>query len=395
MSRIILFKKTAGGLYEFELTYNATIGGGLLVSRYGLHNGSKTKYSTIATPKQVEAILKKKYQEGYKRLSMIGVTENYDNLNYTEVYGLLPEYITDPNNFVKICKCQPFAPGRFNYEPIAWAQPKINGNRNTISWGMTGTGLFQGKGVIIKSHEGINLNIKHVKDVFEIVFDSCSKDLVFDGEMYVRGEPVTSISGACKNPNNPIHKLLNYHCFDLAIPDLDQTARLELKTKALGTAAFQQRSIQDHKRGVLDSYNVINVFNKLIETDEEATEFRDLCIDNGYEGTVIRNGSATYKFGSRPKDLMKLKKAKFGIFEVVDINTFGFENSDNNIGKGINFVLRNDITNETFESKPVGLDVDQQMDMYINRKKVIGTKITLRYYERTVRNIPFHTNVII
>ena len=55
----------------------------------------------------------------------------------------------------------------------------------------------------------------------------------------------------------------------------------------------------------------------------------------------------------------------------------------------------NSTCNETFESKPVGLDVDQQMDMYINRKKVIGTKITLRYYERTVRNIPFHTNVII
>lgn len=394
MSRVILVKKTAGGLYEFEATHNATIASGMITTRYGLFTGTRTKYMYEGTAKQFDAVIKKKLQEGYKRLSDIGVDDKLYPSNHKEVMALLPEYITDNNSFIKPCKCQPFKPNKFNYEPIAWAQPKINGNRSTISWGTHGEGIFISEGVVIRSHEGIVYNIKHIENIFEIIFESCDRNLVFDGEMYVKDEPVTSISGACRNPKNPIHNRLQYHCFDLAIPDVDQTTRISLKTKALGEMAYHQKHPNEHKAGMI-SYNVIDVVSVQIQSDAEAIGARDVCIAAGYEGTVIRNGAATYKFGSRPKDLMKLKKAKFGEFEVIDITKYGFENNDNNIGKGINFVLKNDNNDAIFESKPTGLDVDQQMDLYTNRAKVIGTKITLRYYERTDTGLPFHTNVII
>lgn len=393
MSRIVLFKKTAAGLYEFDATHNATINGGMITTRYGLTLGTKTPYTYQGTVKQFDAVIKKKLQEGYKRLSDIGFPEAYAILDYKAINALLPSYNTDQNDHVKICKCQPFKPDKFDYEPTAWAQPKINGNRSTISWGVKGEGIFKTEGSVIKSHEGIIYVIKHISDIFDMIFEKCSKDLVFDGEMYVKDEPVTSISGACRNPKNPIHKRLQYYCFDLAIADIDQTSRLELKSKALGDMAYKQRHPNEHDK--IKNVNVIDTISVRVSCDNEATNARDICIKAGYEGCVIRNGAATYKFGSRPKDLMKLKKAKFGQFEVLDINHFGYENSENNIGKGINFVLINDLDGAIFESKPTGLDVDQQMDLYINRAKVIGTKVTLRYYERTVEGLPFHTNVIV
>jgi ATP-dependent DNA ligase len=227
------------------------------------------------------------------------------------------------------------------------------------------------------------------------VFEHCDKNIVFDGELYARNEPVTTISGACRNDKNPVNKKLQYHCFDLAIPDVDQHNRLALRDKILSAFAYKQKSPFEHNNGTLDYPVIVNVLSVKIQSDAESTLFRDDCIDAGYEGCVTRNGLAEYKFGSRPKTIMKWKKAKYGSFEVIDIIKFGFDNTDNNnhVGKGVLFVLKNDINPLTFESRPIG-DLDQQMEMIAYKSKIIGTKVTVRYFERTEDGKPFHTNVI-
>lgn len=397
---MLLIKNTAAGIYTFEINYLPSIAKDTISTKYGLVGSIKVSYIIIGNAKKYDAIIKKKLIEGYKTLQQLGITLYQLESGDKSIIDKLPRFTTDTNDFVKICKCQKFVAGKFNYDPFAVGQPKINGNRVTINWGIIGDGLFKKEGVVIKSHEGHTLTINHIAILFESIYEKCSKDIIFDGEMYVRGEPVTSISGACRNVNNAIHKKLRYHCFDLAISNVDQNSRLVLKTEILSShnypgLVYKQKTPADHSSGILDTHMIIDVCNYIIYNDEDAAKFRDECIEAGYEGAVIRDISATYPFGSRSKNLMKLKKAHYGKFEVVDINTFGFDNTDNNIGKGINFVLRNDITKDLFESKPLGLDVDQQMDLYTNRKKVIGTKAVVRYYERSTNNIPFHTNVIV
>ena len=93
--------------------------------------------------------------------------------------------------------------------------------------------------------------------------------------------------------------------------------------------------------------------------------------------------------------MMKLKRPKYGYFEVIDIILYGFDSDNkNNVGKGCKFILKNDLTNEKFESNPTGT-VEQKLEYYNNRKDYIGSKVMVKYYERTKNKLPFHHNVII
>lgn len=392
-----LFKKTALGLYEYTANIVNTTKGSTIVITYGIYDKTKVTHITEGGMKQLIALVKKRKQEGYK--SAIDLGCDLTNLNYAEIWLLLPDYNTDTNNSFKSMKCQPFVGGKFKYgtpKRSAKGQPKINGNRSTIGWGMSQDGMFSKEKVIIKSHEGLIQHVPHVERIFTDIFAKCSKTIVFDGELYHKGSEVATISGAARNVNNPINKLLSYHCFDLAIPDIDQLTRLDLKHEILkkfeypGTVHIQKHP-SEHE--FLDSI-VVDVCDTDIHSDEEAMELRDLCLLHGYEGAVIREPEVIYKFGSRPVSMMKLKKPKYGQFEVVDVTIFGFEiERESDVGKGCKFVLKNDVTNALFEANPTGT-VEQKLDYFKNKKKYIGTKITLKYYERTVTKLPLHANVM-
>lgn len=385
-----LYKRTAIGIYNFEVVSSNTISSGIIKTRYGLINGRKITNTINGDAKKFAAIIKKKRQEGYRSLDDVGA------ITVDELDRLLPIYVSDADNDYKPMKCQPFVANKFDYSTGAYGQPKINGNRATIRYAKSNEGLFSRDKVIIKSHDGIVLNIKHIESAIEAVFKHCPKDTVFDGEIYCYGQPVTSISGAAKNHKNPIHKDLTYHCFDLAIPDVDQATRLAAKHLYLKKIEFpgvceRQLYINQHKD--LSKAIIVDVIDTPINTDEEAAALRDLCLEAGYEGCVIRNPDATYRFGSRPSNMMKLKKPKYGMFEVLDIVKYG-NTDDNDVGVGCKFVLKNDINAIVFESIPLG-DTETRLSYYKNASKYVGTKVMVRYFERSTNGVPFHSNVII
>ena len=225
-----LYKRTAIGLYEYEIIFSNTSSGPIIESRYGLYGSRKITNYTKGNLSKYNTLVAKKRREGYRTLKDLGIGDS--NIPVKEIIDYLPEYTTDLGNVHKPMKCQPFVADKFLYindGKEAVGQPKINGNRGTILWGKTDNGLFSIEEPILKSHDGIVLNIEHIKEAFKVIYSKVPKDVVFDGEFYVYGEHVTSISGACRNPKNPIHQKINYHCFDLAIPDVDQLTRLALK----------------------------------------------------------------------------------------------------------------------------------------------------------------------
>lgn len=392
-----LFKNSVIGIMQYDIVVSSLNRESIIVSTYGIYNKNKTtiseKCDNKKVAKRVESMVTSLRKKGYKTPEELGI--NLKNFNWKELEILLGKYMTDIDNFFKPNKCKPFDESKFDH---TIGQPKINGNRATISWGIIPDGLFSEEGVIIKSHEGEVLDIKHVKDVFEVIFKKCPKDIVFDGELYKHREFVTTISGACKNKYNPIHKYLQFHCFDLSIPDLTQIDRLRLKHQYLTVIdprMFKQVSIGDIEY-IADVHNklfVIDVCDYQIESVEDAIKYTDKCIELDYEGCVIRKPLSEYQFGKRTYDLMKLKKAKLGEFKVVDIVPFGYDNTDNDVGKGVKFVLQNDINDLTFTSIPEG-DANSKYKMYLNRDSYIGKTVTVKYRERTKNSLPFHTNVI-
>lgn len=393
----ILFKNTAVGVMQYDVVVSSTNRESIIVCTYGIYNKNKTtiseKVDNKKLSKKVESIIISLRKKGYKTLEELNLAPS--KLNYKEIELLLGNYQTDIDNFYKPNKCKPYESDKFDH-PIA--QPKINGNRCTISWGIIPDGLFSMEGVIMKSHEGDIIHISHIENIFTRIFGNCSKNIVFDGEIYKHDEFVTTISGACRNKYNAIHKNLQFHCFDLSIPDLDQIERLKLKHKSLNVIderMFKQTSIQDINY-ISDERNkifVVDVCDSYIESPEEAIKYADKCIDFGYEGAVIRKAKSEYQFGKRTYDLMKIKKAKYGKFKVLDVIPFGYENTENNVGKGVTFILQNDLNNLTFTSNLEG-NAKFKYNIYLNKDKYIGTLANIKYRERTKNGLPFHTNVI-
>lgn len=398
MLKQILFKRTALGIYTSEITHTSTTNNGIIKMRYGLLDGTKTSHTIFGTPKQYDAIINRKRREGYKSNVDLGIVimdnggVNLYNVE-EELNKLLPKYNTDLDNYSKPMKCQKFQPNKFTYP--CYGQPKINGVRATIRWGMKADGLFSKEGTIIKSHEGVIYPIKHIEAMFDVIFRHCRADVIFDGEIYLKNEHVTSIAGAARNPNNPIHSRLQFQCFDLAIPDVDQKTRISYRDELFQPLYYPGHLIkQTHIAQAVANNHVVNVFTTIINSDEEASKLREECLEAGYEGCVIRNLEADYRFGSRPITMMKLKKFTYGTFRVVNMIPFGFENTDNDIGKGIKFLLKNDITPDTFECNATGTASEKE-DAMNNKARYIGKEVTIKYYERTITNLPFHANVIL
>ena len=396
-----LFKRTALGIYQIEISLIPNVNGSIIKTDYGILGGKQIHGSKPGTNKEYESIINRHRKEGYKSNTDLGLYIN--DIYAGDLERLLPTYNTDENNYSKPMKCQPFVPNKFTYPALG--QPKINGVRATVRWTYKNNGLFSDWGVLIKSHEGIVYNIKHIEDTFTKVFlkmSNLSEDrinIVFDGEVYCFGEHVTSISGAARNPNNPIHSKLQFHCFDLAIPDIQQEERMDIRDTVLNgfdpREVFDQRSVEDHSLPICINAKIVKVFTRYITDDDHADKFRTLCLNNDYEGCVIRDIETPYRFGSRPKTMMKLKRFKYGTFLVKDIVPFGLDtNSTTDVGKGVKFILKNDTTNDLFECNPTG-KLKDKLKWLKNKDLLIGTHVKVKYGERTSNNLPFHANVII
>jgi ATP-dependent DNA ligase len=225
----------------------------------------------------------------------------------------LPKYNTDANNNLKPMKCQPFKEKSMQYPAII--QPKLNGLRAVIRWEewIEGEGMFATKveGAKIRTKEGLEYVLPHITNQFEKKdFFEDGIEYVFDGELYKHGMPLNEIKASCPmtnsrgtvsiSRNDPSE--IEFHIFDLAIPDMPQQSRI---TK-LGELELVRNKI-------------VIVTHDYIYTDKEAYERRDIAISNGYEGIVIRNIHEEYAFGFRPSFIRKFKTHIDSEFLIVDL----------------------------------------------------------------------------
>lgn len=343
----------------------------------------------------------KKKKQGYKSIEDLGISKIndncflYDNVHYQYdmledcIDKVLPKDRTDENGNCKPMKAQPYykvttAGGiktKTNIPTIkfpCFGQPKLNGFRVMARWETVreGEGIFATdvEKVTFTSKEGLRYDIlEHIeqqftKDMFFIKGNTEEEtvQIVFDGEMYIHGEILSEIASAVRK-RNPKTPLLEFHIFDLAVENLTQRTRLST-LMLLGSISPKN--------------NIKFVPYRTIENNEEAQLFTDACIEQGYEGAIFRDMKATYQFGKRPQTMTKLKRSEDKEFQIVDV-----VGGDNAPDLGVFVCLAEN--GMTFKVTPEG-DHDKKKEFLINRNNYIGKMLTVRFFERTKDDLPFH-----
>lgn len=290
---------------------------------------------------------------------------------------------TGINDACQPMKFKPFELGKCVYPMLA--QPKYNGVR-CVSLKSASTSLFDDYPIRFLSKELTEYTANHLNQaIYEAInrIESISPNVVIDGELYIPKTPPTTIAGAAKNPNNPKSKELQFVIYDLAVENIMQEDRIYILDNTLHDYP-KHRNYFNTPTVYVSDYKVVN-------SDEEAIEYLDICLADGYEGCVLRPKDKEYAFGHRPSFNRKLKRFVDAEFEVLDIVEYGTRGQK--VGFGCKFICRNDMNNLSFEAVPKG-DYEQRLEYIDNKHLYIGKRATIKFYERTINNIPFHGNVI-
>lgn len=346
---------------------------------------------------------KHKNKEGYKTLSNLGIkiitVSHEDKLLNHYAYTLsdgcktstayldvalnvnLPLDNTDENGEIKPMKAQPYFKdnGEVRISFPCYGQPKINGFRCVAKLKNVivdkGTLLERTeKKVIFTSKLGLEYNIlEHIENEFRVEdFRSVDElyDVIFDGEMYIHGEILSEISSAVRKRNSKTSKL-QFHIFDIAVPNVSQKDRMELLNLLKLILESQSKN---------NSIKIVP--NIIINNNEEAQAFCNKCISEGYEGAIFRDMKATYQFGKRPQTMVKLKRTMDKEYHIVDI--IGGE-----VTKDLGIFVCTTEQGLRFNVTPNGTE-EQKREYLSNKQKYIGKQITVVFHEYTKDNKPFH-----
>lgn len=276
----------------------------------------------------------------------------------------------------------------FKKVSFLYGQWKINGLRCFITAHRNESDLFKSITLDFQSREGTHWkSLVDLEDYLlsilpqNILDKMLEEEYVLDGEIYLPGHTVNEINHFVKDPSCKENKLLQYWCYDIAIQDTIQSARIDIKHKFLGAYFYN-----------FDKYTHLNNNRRFIclpeieiTNDQQAIELRDSFINNGFEGLILRNPNAEYQYGARNSAMYKYKKSTDGKFKILDIYPEGIHRRHIPL-----FKLQNDINSETFEVH-VGGSVEYQNYILKNKDKYLGKMMYVEYGERSgINQVPFH-----
>ena len=329
-----------------------------------------------------------KIKKGYRSLAMLGL-----NADVTDTHVLLTRLDSnrrDASGELKPMLCQKFKPNKLKYPVIG--QPKINGVRAFVKMIELNHGLFGTEHRLgFTSREGLLYNIPHLendKNILEYIKflqDSYPDiEIILDGELYIDNKLCTDIAGAAKNKDNINNSNLYFIMFDLAISIKNQYDRI-LTMNTVFDNLYKEHECISAPNTYLKfiSKNFARIKSKAIKSDEEARNLRDNALENGFEGCVLRDLNALYKFGQRPVTMVKYKLRDSSEFRILDIIP------QDKRPELPQFILKNDLDSQTFELIGSGKHEDQEQFL-INKDSYIGKFAHIEFGERTKTNLPFH-----
>jgi DNA ligase-1 len=232
--------------------------------------------------------------------------------------------------------------------PVA-IQPKLNGMRM----------LFDGEnGWSRGNKEVIPEVIQHLK------FDTGG--YILDGELMLPNNVLLQESmKAIKKYRPELSSQLLYHVYDIVDDSIPFSDRYQIITDLIQKAPK----------------NVKIVKTVRAHDESQVAHLHQLFVQDGFEGTMIRDPKMKYEIGKRSYSLLKLKDfvdAEYRIVNVVD-------GDGSDVGLAI-FELETD-SGERFNCRPEGSQ-ENRADLFKNRRELVGKYLTVRYQELSKDGIP-------
>lgn len=371
------------GINSYKI-YHGIVGKQISTSFHNTHRLAKD---------EIKSKINAKRKEGYKFLNEI--KDNVDLpvegelLQYLNSY--LPDYRTTIDGSVLPMLAKAFDNTNnklFKNVSMYYGQYKINGLRCFISAYQT-NGIFSETRLQFQSREGTYwTSLKTLEHyLLNVIPDyflnkMIDEHYILDGELYLPGYSVNEINHFVKDPSCPQNAQLQYWCYDLAVADTNANERKDILLNQLG----QHKLAFDNSVQHLNNKNKFIILPSYAITSEElAIKYRNLFIDNGFEGLILRNPNEEYQFGKRNSSMIKFKKSTDGKFIIVDIKPEGVKRPDIPL-----FVCKNDINDAEFECH-VGGSFEYQKMILKNKEQYIGKTMVVEYGERSgVNSVPFH-----
>lgn len=389
-----LYKRDAhGNIIRWQIHPFAD--GSMCVSHgiYGHKPHTEIIKPTLKKANEVQSRINAKRKEGYKALEDLydnapfRINDTVNEYRYLNTY--LPKYNTTSDGFVLPMLAKTLEDNKpFEKFGTMLGQWKINGLRCLIGAEKVEGDLFKTFKFTYTSREGTKWNFEWMDELFiqnlsdELIDRMVEESICLDGELYLPGYSVNEINSFVKNPALPQHKLLQYWCYDLTIEGVSAIYRHTYLEKHIHGRKF----LLD-KSAHLNNTQQLLVLPTVQVTDiTDAYHKRDLFIDNGFEGLILRNPEAEYAFGKRNSAMFKFKKKEDGWFEIVAIK-------EDKRGLPI-YTLKNDINDELFDCT-INISQDAQREHLKIKDMLIGKNGFVEYRERSgVKQVPFHAKLI-
>ena len=186
------------------------------------------------------------------------------------------------------------------------------------------------------------------------------------GELYVHGWSLQKI-GSYTKKIKPDQEKLEYWLYDLAWLGFPFESRMGW--------------IFQHVEKLGPNCPIKITPTDMVNNYAEAKVFHDKCVQDGFEGAMLKNANGMYMFQYNSNDLEKVKDYQDSEFEIIG----GKEGEGTDVG----CVVYRCITESggEFDARPRGT-VEDRKEMFINLPNDIGKMLTVRYAELSDDGIP-------
>lgn len=236
----------------------------------------------------------------------------------------------------------------------AFGQPKLDGFRCLAR--------RDGKEISLVSREGKPIStLPHiVATLLDVLPDGGS----LDGELWTPDLNFQQIASAVKRQQE-ISEQVQYHVYDAPLLDRAFEARQLAIESAIGDGAGPVRRVQTLP----------------LRDHEELLAFQSDCVEEGYEGAMLRYGTDGYAAGKRARTLLKVKTFTDAEFEIIG----AVEGRGTHAGMAI-FQCQTD-AGVPFDVLAPGTHADKKA-AWNDRTRLIGRKLTVKYFELTSSEQP-------
>lgn len=195
-------------------------------------------------------------------------------------------------------------------------------------------------------------------------------ETVLDGELYIHGESLQTITSYIKRLQDDTNRVKLY------VYDLPRHKGLT------GNWEIRRKRLERLKEALSGKTTLLRfVPSKECFSEKEVYETMAQCVANGYEGAIVRMRQGDYLWGYRSSALLKVKDFQDDEYEIVD-----FEHGKGKFRDAVIWVCKTS-DDKLFRVVPRG-SMEYRRQLYAEGAEHIGKLLKVKYFELTDDGIP-------